>query len=132
MAKKSKKKTLGQEKEATQKVVNRYIRERDKGKPCISCGCTDKPLQAGHLWPVSTYDSIRFDVDNIHGQCSWCNCWQHGNQANYLLNLPDRIGQKRTDELIEKAKQSRTSGYKYSRDELSQIKGEFMQKIREL
>lgn len=84
-----------------QKVFNEYIRLRDKDKPCISCG---KPLigkyDAGHFIPA-TKQSLRFNEDNVHGQCVYCNQHLHGNITKYSYNLPKRIGWERFETLYE-------------------------------
>lgn len=76
-----------------QKVFNTYIRMRDKNKPCISC---DRPLvgkfDAGHFYSVKPYYGLRFHEDNVHGQCVFCNQHMHGNQHEYAIRLPFRIG----------------------------------------
>ena len=59
---------------------NRYIRERDKGKPCISCGQELKgKFDAGHFWSSGGHKSVTFDENNVHGQCVACNQHKHGN-----------------------------------------------------
>ncbi len=77
-----------------QKVFNTYIRIRDKDKPCISCGCSllNIKYDAGHYYCVGLYPELRFDEDNVHGQCTYCNKHNHGNLLAYAANLPDRIG----------------------------------------
>lgn len=88
-----------------EKVFNTFIRKRDKGDPCISCG---KPHgtyteSAGHYFPAGSNGSIRFDEDNVHLQCWWdCNKNKHGNQTEYLPNLIKKIGQERFDALTQK------------------------------
>jgi len=100
-----------------QVLVNRYIRKRDKNKPCISC---NKPLgskfDAGHYFPT-TVPSLRFDEDNIHGQCVFCNQHQHGNISNYRLGLIDRFG----IEFVEKLEARRNIEKKYSISELKEL-----------
>lgn len=84
-----------------QRVFNKYIRERDKNKPCISCDCkmTGK-FDAGHYFTVGAYPNIRFNEDNVHGQCVACNQHRHGNITEYSIRLPIRIGQERFDQLL--------------------------------
>ena len=83
-----------------QKVFNRFIRERDKHKGCISCGkALDKKFDAGHFFSVGSSPDLRFHEDNVHGQCVACNQHAHGNLIEYTLRLPNRIGQARFDEL---------------------------------
>ena len=43
---------------------------------------------------------MRFNLDNIAGQCQKCNLFQDGNFDNYALNLPNRIGVERYNELV--------------------------------
>ncbi len=84
-----------------QTVFNAYIRERDFGKPCISCG-TRKPVQmcAGHFYSRGAYPNLRVDEDNVHGQCNKkCNLKLSGNLLEYRPRLIKKIGQQRFDEL---------------------------------
>ena len=86
-----------------QKVVNTFIRLRDKGKNCISCGRQLKGIyHAGHYFSVGSSPSIRFDEDNIHGQCEHCNIHLHSNGAEYSIRLPLRIGYLRFEALQQK------------------------------
>lgn len=88
-----------------QKIFNTYIRERDKNKGCISC---DAPLNskydAGHYFSVGSYPNLRFNIDNVHGQCVACNQHRHGNINEYSIRLPQRIGQERFNKLLESRK----------------------------
>ena len=88
----------------TEVQVHKFVRERDKGKPCISCGKPhDDSFQAGHLFSRKQFNSLRYDLDNIHAQCQHCNLRLEGNVAEYTLRLPERIGQKRFDRLVKLA-----------------------------
>lgn len=84
----------------TKTIVHEYIRERDKGKPCISCGCNWKPnFQAGHYYSAGSFETLKYDVNNIHGQCEQCNLFNSGNFENYTLLLPYRIGKEAFEKL---------------------------------
>ena len=99
-----------------QTVVNAYVRNRDDGKPCISCG---KPgNQAGHYFSVGQYSALRFDPQNIHLQCTRCNLFLSGNLIEYGMGLVKRYGQDYHMELLKKSKERVK---KWSRDELNQI-----------
>ena len=56
-------------------AVNKYIRLRDVGKECISCGTPLVAEQLGGGFDVGHYRSrgaaphLRFYTLNIHGQC---------------------------------------------------------------
>lgn len=85
-----------------QKIFNKYIRLRDKDKPCISCGCSlVGKYDAGHYFSVGAYPNIRFNEDNVHGQCVACNQHKHGNTIEYSLSLPMRIGIERYETLLQ-------------------------------
>tara|TARA_R100000322_G_scaffold169809_1_gene143063 strand:+ start:713 stop:1114 length:402 start_codon:yes stop_codon:yes gene_type:complete len=77
---------------------HRFIRNRDKDKPCISCG-KYTTLQAGHYYSAGKHPVIRFNEDNVHGQCLSCNYYKSGDLINYTYNLIDRIGKERFDKL---------------------------------
>lgn len=88
----------------TKTQVHSYIRERDKGKPCISCGTSwNSDFQAGHHYKSETFITLRYNLDNIHGQCKRCNLHLEGAFDNYALNLPNRIGIERYNKLVELA-----------------------------
>lgn len=96
-------------------VFNTFIRERDKGKPCISCGTKkDIQYQAGHYYSVGGNPSVRFNEDNVHSQCSTCNNHLHGNLIAYTERLPLRIGAERFEAL----KQARNTELKLSIPEI--------------
>lgn len=78
----------------TQAAVNKYIRERDAGLPCISCGCPDGKgkRNAGHYRPAGVNSALRFDPLNIHGQCERCNTYLSGNLTAYRDGLIAKIG----------------------------------------
>lgn len=82
-------------------VFNAFIRERDRGLPCIACGkaLTETNTHASHFYSVGAYPNLRFHPDNCHGGCDECNTHLHGNIAEYSLNLPNRIGIDRYNEL---------------------------------
>ena len=83
-----------------QKEVNRYVRLRDMGKPCISCGSlTAEIYQAGHYLSRGARPELRFDLDNIHAQCVHCNMHKGGNATEYRPRLIERIGLERVERL---------------------------------
>lgn len=84
-----------------QKVFNKYIRERDKDKPCVSCGVIVKEnmAHASHFKPANTYSYLRFDEANVHKSCSKCNLFLSGNLDQYRIRITDRISQQELDRL---------------------------------
>src|SRR5688572_21842229 len=88
------KKGLSALKNDLQKVFNTFIRLRDtqtglihgtKYFVCISCGESKElsEMHAGHYWPAGGHEAVRFDEDNVHGQCRHCNYFKHGNEKGY-------------------------------------------------
>lgn len=125
--------SLSRELEKTQKLFNKYIRERDRGKNCIS---KDIPwlssFDAGHLFSVKQYSALRFDYDNVHGQSIQANRFDDGDFDNYLLNLPKRIGKERTEALIKRAEESKKFIKKWTIEELKEIQEQVKIKLKEL
>ena len=112
-----------------QKYFNTYIRERDKKKPCVSCGQTlGAKFDAGHYFSSGTHKAVTFDERNVHGQCVACNQHKHGNLLNYQTGIQERIGADELIELHAKAHEIR----KYSREELRDIIEEYKQKTKAL
>ena len=81
-----------------QKAFNEFIRSRDTGKPCISCGAAliasalGGGFDAGHYRSVGSAVHMRFVEDNAHGQCKYCNRHLSGNHVAYRAGLIARIG----------------------------------------
>lgn len=126
---KDKAKTVQELLKETQIVFNKYIRLRDKGKPCISCG-NDKPkkVNAGHFFSSGGHKAVTFDEDNVHLQCEYCNSFLSGNLIEYRKRLIELIGEQRYNELEKRAQNVR----KYTRNELEEIKEHYKQKIKEI
>ena len=80
-----------------QAAFNTYIRTRDKGQPCISCGSTTGKENAGHYMSVGSTPELRFNEDNVHKQCEYCNTHLSGNLINYRINLIKKIGVERVE-----------------------------------
>jgi hypothetical protein len=100
-----------------QSAVNAYVRARDEGMPCISCG-EMKPLQAGHYWSVGARPEMRFNEANIHGQCSRCNVDLAGNRDAFRAGIVERYG---SEELAD-ALDTTIPAQKWTLDELREIR----------
>ena len=120
--------TLSDYMKIAQQVFNKYIRERDKHKLCVSC---EKPLgskfDAGHYYSTKN-KSVTFDEDNVHGQCVTCNQHKHGNLLNYQIGIQKRIGAEKLLELYVKAHETK----KYTIPEVKEIIATYKQKIKDL
>ena len=85
-----------------QVIFNKFIRLRDAGLPCISCGALDdgsRQMQAGHYKTVGAHPALRFDESNCHSQCSRCNNFLSGNLLPYRVALIAKVGQAEVDRL---------------------------------
>lgn len=117
----------------TKTLVHAYVRERDKGKPCISCGCQwNSDFQAGHFYAAGSFETLRFDFDNIQGQCQQCNLYNNGNFENYSLRLPERIGLEKYNELVKKASIDKQFSKVWNLDNLKEIRDKIKQLKKEL
>lgn len=110
-----------------QAEVNEWIRWRDRGQPCISCG---KPLpteavgggfDAGHYLSRGAAPHLRYDVDNIHGQCKQCNRYGAGMAPAYRVGLIDRLGVG----IVEVLEANRARVHKWQHDEVREIRDRY-------
>lgn len=100
-----------------QYVFNKWIRERDKDLPCISCGQAP-PEQAGHYFAAGLYSELRFNEINVNGQCVKCNYYKHGNLEHYRNGLINKYG---IDKVLLLESAARRSLRKFTRSELELI-----------
>ena len=112
-----------------QSHFNEYIRLRDKESFCISCG---KELRkgntdAGHYMSSGGHYNVRFNEDNVHGQCSRpCNKDKSGDLINYRKGLIERIGLERLEHLESIANETR----KFTIPEVKEIIETYKQKVK--
>ena len=111
-----------------QAAFNAWIRARDAGKPCVSCGHPDdgsRQRHASHFRSVGACSSLRFDERNVNASCSICNNWLSGNIGSYKVELIKRIGLEQV-ESIEPAPKLR----KWTKEELISIESEYKARLR--
>ncbi|PXX41103.1 MULTISPECIES: recombination protein NinG [Burkholderia] len=76
-----------------QAAFNAWVRARDEGLPCISCGRHHEGRwHAGHYRSVGSAPELRFEPLNVHLQCAPCNLYLSGNLTAYRINLIEKIG----------------------------------------
>lgn len=93
-----------------EKVVNKYVRIRDRGRPCICCDWPDdgsNARHASHFRSVGACSSLRFNLWNIHAGCAQCNVMKSGNISEYRLRLIEKIGIERVEWIESQPKQKR-------------------------
>lgn len=127
---KEKLKTAGDYIKEAQAAVNRYIRARDAGQSCISCGGISQPklggtMEAGHYRSRGSAGHLRFNVLNIHLQCARCNRYLSGNIVDYRPRLIDKIGLELVEQL-----ECNNKPKKFTIDYLKRIKKIFSKRAR--
>jgi len=98
---KEKLKSKGKHVQDTQKIFNKYIRTRDEGRPCISCGREDHEINhdtrggkwdCGHYLTTGSFPELRFHTSNANRQCKWCNRDKSGDQLSHRKGIIARYG----------------------------------------
>ena len=129
---KEKLKTVKDYSKDAQKVFNTFIRLRDEGKRCISCdqflNSSKAKFDAGHYYSQGGHSSVRYDENNVFGQCVECNRYLHGNLIKYGDRLKKLIGEEKYNELKDKAYKTK----KWTIDELKEIIQVYKQKVKDL
>lgn len=86
-------KTLPQLLKKAQDVFNKFIRNRDNHRGCISCGAEIQ--HAGHYFSQGHHSALRYNEMNTNGQCLRCNNFLHGNLINYRKGLVKKYGEEK-------------------------------------
>lgn len=114
-----------------QEAFNSFIRERDKGLPCICCGRvgsdSSQVWDCGHYRSTGSAPHLRFDDRNAHRQLKQCNRYGAGRAVDYRIGLIAKIGLAE----VESLEMDNTPRH-YSKDQLMQIASEYRKKLRDL
>ena len=126
---KEKVKTKGEHAREAQASFNAWIRARDEGHGCISCGTTaDVQMCAGHFRTVGSCPELRFEPLNVHLQCNRnCNMGLSGNILNYRPRLVEKIGAESVAWL-----EGRHEPKRYTIEDYKAIKAKYREMLREL
>jgi len=117
----------------TKNICHEYIRLRDKGKDCVSCGIQYlEDFQAGHFYKAELYSNLKYDEFNISGQCRQCNLRKEGNESGYRAGIIQRYGFEHLRYLDEKAKSYKQNNFEWDRTQLVEIRDYYKQKLKEL
>jgi len=125
---------------------NRFIRLRDRGLPCISCGTPEHVVERGQAWKfggawdcghyltVGAFPELRFTESNAHRQCKSCNSGSHHHvrkgrtvREGYRDELVRRIGLDGVEWLEGPHPPAR-----WTIDELKAMHAEYLAKCRSL
>lgn len=129
-------KTKAQWDKEAQSAFNRYIRIRDEGKECVSCGnplignrnyLTGSAIDASHYRSRGAASHLKFNVFNVHSACTRCNRQLSGNAVEYRIRLIARIGLERVERL-----ESDNEPRRFDIPYLKRIKSIFTRKARSL
>lgn len=135
-AKRESLKTKSQWDKEAQSAFNRYIRIRDEGKECVSCGSplmgksnylTGSAIDASHYRSRGAASHLKFNVFNVHSACTRCNRQLSGNAVEYRIRLIERIGLERVERL-----ESDNDPRRFDIPYLQRIKSIFARKARTL
>ncbi len=110
---------------------HKYIRERDKDQPCISCN-QYRTLEAGHYYPAGKYSMLKFNEFNINGECKQCNYFSGDHLVTYRENLIRKWGQEKVDELDLIAGYNKRTSNKWSKIEIAEKIEYYKTKLKEL
>lgn len=121
-------KPKGQYMREAQTAFNAWVRERDVGLPCVSCGRHHNgQWHAGHYRTVGGNPELRFEPLNAARQCAPCNNHKSGDIVNYRIELVKRIGAELVEWLEGPHEPKR-----YTIEDLKAITAEYRAKTREL
>jgi len=112
-------------------IFNSFIRLRDEGQPCISCGAP-YPSDAGHLFKKSIRPAMRFNPMACHKQCRKCNSLPDGNYEKFCQGIAERYGVEYLTQVIQAANASRKVDYKPSRNDLLDMIKYFREETKKL
>jgi hypothetical protein len=116
-----------------QAAFNAYIRARDEGKPCISCGApwsdgkVGGSFDCGHYRSVGAAGHLRWTETNAAGQCKKCNRWGAGRVSDYRIGLIKRVGLVEVERL-----EADNTERRWTIEDAKRIKAEYKAKTAEL
>jgi hypothetical protein len=111
-----------------QDAFNAWIRLRDAGQPCISCGRMHKGRwHAGHYRSVGSAPELRFEPLNVHLQCAPCNLYLSGNLTAYRINLIEKIGLEKVEWL-----EGKHEPIKLTLTQIEQMKSHYRAEVRRM
>lgn len=121
-------KTRGDHLRELQQAFNAWIRLRDAGQACISCGRHHGgKWNAGHYRSVGSCPELRFEPLNVHLQCEPCNTYLSGNLIAYRVNLIQKIGLEKVEWL-----EGKHEPIKLTLPEIEQMKAHYRAEVRRI
>jgi hypothetical protein len=123
-------KTRGEHLGEAQAAFNAYVRERDFGMGCISCGLLPKQIfggavDCGHYRSTGSAAHHRFNLKNCAAQCVKCNRYLGSNTVEMRKGMIARFGLEAIDAL-----EADQSARHFDIEYLTRIKRIFRKKTR--
>ena len=130
--------TIKQLENWAQKPINDYVRLRDKGKSCPSCGKSEEEVEAaqgwktggawdaGHFMSRGAKNQLRFNLNNIHRQCKSCNAGE--GQFSFKR---ETVGERFEEELIKRIGPEKVEALK-NNNELSSFSRSYLERIHKI
>jgi hypothetical protein len=123
-----------------QDAFNKWVRARDEGLPCVSCGEINPPMKPGGQWDAGhflgrgAYPELAFEELNCWRQCKSCNGgggkFKHKERTvnqKYEEELRKRIGDEKVDWL-----KGPHEPKKYTREDYEAIEADYKARAKEL
>jgi 5-methylcytosine-specific restriction endonuclease McrA len=113
-----------------QTVFNKFIRLRDQGLSCVSCGRpdgNDHQRHASHYKSRGAHPELALNEFNCHASCATCNNFLSGNLVPYRVELIKRIGLDKVEWL-----EGKHEPLKLTIDEIKELIAEYKAKIKQL
>ena len=118
-----------------QQAFNAWIRARDAGEGCVSCGyhwhgnfagnLGMRKANAGHYLSTAARPELRFHEHNCNLQCEQCNTYLSGNLIPYRAELIRRIGLPAVESL-----EGPHVSLKLTVDDLKAIKADYRARLK--
>ena len=130
-ARKQKLKTRSDWQREAQRAFNAYVRARDIGRNCVSCGAVQGAtayggkFDCGHYRSTGAAPHLRFHTLNAAAQCVRCNRDLSGNTVEMRKGMVARLGEDRVQALEHDQRER-----KYSVEDLRRIKSLFSKRAR--
>lgn len=117
-------KTISEHRKEARLYFQRFIRQRDDARGCISCNSnSSKVWHGGHYLKAELFTGLIFDETNCHKQCIKCNYYLDGNELGFREGLIARYGEEYVQVLEQKKITHRL--YKFTKEELMGIKEKY-------
>ncbi len=112
-------------------IFSQYVRLKNIDKQgytkCVTCGkkghWKNSGMQAGHFMSRKHY-ATRWDINNVHVQCTACNMFRQGEQYKFSLYL----GNELSESLYKKSRKI----VKYSNNDLKSMISEYKELVKSI